>query len=237
MPKATAMKQLTFEVPMAEQPETFFLTKALEHVQILHVLEFRSEGFALVCRGSRQESKRFRESLSIDDSHHVRVTVLNREKSGSEILLVSGKWLLSSHNGKFDRRQAKKLEFFKTMERAPSSGEGYVLGNPSFEGGKLRISVMASENMIEQLLKGMDRVRVRYRVLKLGRPRASSNSTLNSLTARQVRMLRFAHTMGYYDVPRRASTEDLARLLRMGKGTVGEHLRRAEKHVFDRLLS
>jgi len=43
--------------------------------------------------------------------------------------------------------------------------------------------------------------------------------------------------MGYYDVPKKARVEDIARLLGMDKGTVGEHLRRAEKHVFDHLLS
>jgi predicted DNA binding protein len=43
--------------------------------------------------------------------------------------------------------------------------------------------------------------------------------------------------MGYYDVPKRTGVEEIAQLLGKDKGTVGEQLRRAEKHVFNRLLA
>lgn len=43
--------------------------------------------------------------------------------------------------------------------------------------------------------------------------------------------------MGYYEIPRRTSTQDLAKMLEMDKATVGEHLRRAEKNVFDKLIT
>ena len=227
------MNELTFEVPIAEQSETSFLTKALKHVHVVHVLEFRSEGFLLICRGSREESELFRKSLSNADSHNVSVALLNTEKSGAEILLVSGKWLVGGQGGKHDSRQTKELEFFRAMEKAPI----YNLESPTFEEGKLRVSIIAHEKLIKQLLSGLDRIGVPYEVLKKGRPKAYNASALNALTSKQNGILRLAHTMGYYDVPRRARTEDLADLLRMDKGTVGEHLRRAEKNVFDRLLS
>jgi len=40
--------------------------------------------------------------------------------------------------------------------------------------------------------------------------------------------------MGYYDIPRKTSTEELARVMGMEKATAGEHLRRGEKKVFNR---
>jgi len=233
MPRANAMSQLTFEVPISEDSETAFLTRALNHVRVLHVLQFRSEGFLLVCRASRMESELFRASLPRDASHRIGVTVLNRERSGSATLLVSGRWLVGEGRGKTDSRQAEEFEFFKAMEKAPI----FSLGSPTFEGGKLRVSVIAKEKVIRKLLAGLDRIRVPYTVLGLGRPRGRGDSVLNSLTAKQSGILRLAHTLGYYDVPRSTSTEELARLLRLDKGTVGEHLRRAEKHVFDGLLS
>jgi predicted DNA binding protein len=52
-----------------------------------------------------------------------------------------------------------------------------------------------------------------------------------------MRVLRLAYAEGYYDIPRTVSTELLARLLRMDKGTVGEHLRRAEKNLMDFLMT
>jgi hypothetical protein len=227
------MRELTFEVQIDENSETSFLIKALRHLDILNVLEFRSQGFLLLCRGSHEESELFRESLSSDDSHNITVKILNREKSGSEIMLLSGRWLISKHAGKRYRRRAVELKFFKAMEKAPI----YSLGNPKFREGKLQVSIIAHEKMIKRLLDGLDQIKVPYKVLRLGRPKAGSDSVLSSLTGKQTSILRLAHAMGYYDVPKRTRTDDLAHVLRMDKGTVGEHLRRAEKHVFDGLLS
>jgi hypothetical protein len=230
--KQNAMRELIFEVRIDENSETYFLVKALKPLEILNVLEFRSSGFLLLCRGSREDSEFFINSLS-HDSRHVHVTILSKEKSGSEILLVSGKWIIADGKRKLDARRKQELKFFKAMEKAPI----YSLGNPSFHEGTLRVSVIAREKMIKRLLDGLDEIRIPYKVLSLGRPKAGSGSVLNSLTGKQTSILRLAYVMGYYDVPKRVRTEDLATILRMNKGTVGEHLRRAEKHVFDGLLS
>jgi hypothetical protein len=227
------MRELSLEVPIAAESQTSSLTEALEHVHVIQVLEFRSEGFHLICRGSREESEAFRRFLSSLDSHNLSATLLNTEKSGAQILLVSGRWLVGEHDGKLDRRQARELEFFRTMEKAPF----YDLERPKFEGGKLRVSIIADERLIKELLGGLDEIEVPYKILRIGRPRAHNASALNELTAKQNSILRLAHTMGYYDIPRRTSTEELASLLRMDKGTAGEHLRRAERRVFDALLS
>jgi hypothetical protein len=227
------MRELTLEVPIDEESQTSALTEALRHVHVVQVLEFRSEGFNLICRGTREESEQFRRFLSGRASPYLTATVLNKEKSGAEVLLVSGRWLVGGEDGKLDGRQAKELEFFREMEKAPF----YNLERPMFAGGKLRVSIIAHEHLIKELLGGLDRIEVPYRVVRLGRPKARSASALSALTARQGSVLRLAYTMGYYDVPRRTTTEELARVLRMDKGTVGEHLRRAERHVFEGLLS
>ena len=227
------MRELTLEVPIAPESQSSTLTEALKHVHILQVLEFRSEGFHLICRGSREESEAFRRFLSSRYSHNLNATLLNTERSGAQVLLVSGKWLVGGRDGKLDRRQAEELEFFREMEKAPF----FNLERTTFEGGKLRVSIIAHGKLIKELLGGLDRIQVPYRIVRIGRPKAHSASALNALTAKQNSILRLAHTMGYYDIPRRTSTEELAKLLRMDKGTAGEHLRRGEKHVFDRLLS
>jgi predicted DNA binding protein len=46
-------------------------------------------------------------------------------------------------------------------------------------------------------------------------------------------VLRLAHGMGYYNDPWRIGTWELARILKMDKGTAGDRIRRAEKHVMD----
>jgi hypothetical protein len=227
------MRELTLEVPIAAESQTSALTEALSHVHVVQVLEFRSEGFHLICRGSREECERFRRFLAGPKSRNLTATLLNTEKSGAQVLLVSGRWLVGEDGGKLDGRQAQELEFFRAMEKAPF----FNLERPTFEGGRLRVSIIAHEKLIKELLSGLDKIGVAHKILRIGRPKAQSGSALNALTPKQSSILRLAHTMGYYDVPRRTSTEELASLLRMDKGTVGEHLRRAEKHVFDGLLS
>jgi DNA-binding CsgD family transcriptional regulator len=51
------------------------------------------------------------------------------------------------------------------------------------------------------------------------------------LTERQQEIVRTAIATGYYDIPRRATQRDLAADLDLSRGTIGEHLRRAEVKI------
>jgi predicted DNA binding protein len=53
------------------------------------------------------------------------------------------------------------------------------------------------------------------------------------LTERQMKTLRTAVEMGYFDTPRRASVKDVARRLNVSASTAVEHLRKAEKKVLE----
>lgn len=65
---------------------------------------------------------------------------------------------------------------------------------------------------------------------RLGAYRGSSGA-LSALTDRQEEVVRTAFDLGYYDVPRTASTDDVATELGLDSSTVSEHLRRAERNV------
>lgn len=52
-----------------------------------------------------------------------------------------------------------------------------------------------------------------------------------ALTGRQREALRIARKLGYFDVPRGASVEDVAEALDCAPGTAAEHLRKAEARV------
>lgn len=54
---------------------------------------------------------------------------------------------------------------------------------------------------------------------------------LESLTNRQREVMEMAHSMGYYDIPRRVSSDELGDSLDLEKSTVLEHLRRAESNL------
>lgn len=63
-----------------------------------------------------------------------------------------------------------------------------------------------------------------------------SEGPLADLTGRQREVLEAAYAAGYYEVPRDASTEDVATELGVDPSTVAEHLQRAERNLLTRHL-
>lgn len=59
---------------------------------------------------------------------------------------------------------------------------------------------------------------------------------LDALTARQREVLTTAFEMGYFEVPRAATTDDLATALGIDPSTVREHLQRAQRNLLASLL-
>jgi len=97
--------------------------------------------------------------------------------------------------------------------------------------------VGASESLKNLLKVTFENALISYSITKLCGIEKSSDSPIDRLTVQQMRVLRLAYAEGYYDIPRTISTEQLACLLKMEKGTVGEHLRRAEKNIMEFLMT
>lgn len=64
----------------------------------------------------------------------------------------------------------------------------------------------------------------------------TQETVLETLTPRQREVLDVAFDRGYYDVPRRASTSEIAAELGLDDSTVSEHLQRAEHNLLEALL-
>lgn len=64
----------------------------------------------------------------------------------------------------------------------------------------------------------------------------TGETALETLTHRQREVLDVAFERGYYDVPRRVTTEELASELDIDDSTVSEHLQRAERNLVKALL-
>lgn len=71
---------------------------------------------------------------------------------------------------------------------------------------------------------------------KLGEYEGREGS-LHPLTDRQREVVEATYDLGFYDVPRRASTEDVASELGVDAATVSEHLQRAERNLLAQTLS
>lgn len=62
-------------------------------------------------------------------------------------------------------------------------------------------------------------------------------TALDTLTDRQREILETAFDLGYFEVPRNVSTDDVAAELDLDHSTVAEHIRRAERNLLSELLA
>jgi predicted DNA binding protein len=76
-----------------------------------------------------------------------------------------------------------------------------------------------------------------YKILGLSSVDTKAESLLSKLTIKQRQALLTAFALGYYDVPRRISSEELSRHLDADKSTIVEHLRKAERKLIDRIIA
>lgn len=60
---------------------------------------------------------------------------------------------------------------------------------------------------------------------------------LESLTRRQRQVVETAFRLGYYEVPRETTADEIARHMDLDRSTVSEHLQRAEHNILSSLLS
>lgn len=103
--------------------------------------------------------------------------------------------------------------------------------------GKLKVAFLGNAKQVRGVLSSLDRAKARYRLVSLMNARFSPNSLLGRLTERQRAVLLKGYELGYYDVPRRISSEQLAQRIGLAKSTLVEHRRKAERRLLAEVLS
>lgn len=101
--------------------------------------------------------------------------------------------------------------------------------------GSLRTTVVGTHEMLRQALDELPQ-NVRINVEQIGEYSPDDGDMLASLTDRQLEVFQAAVDLGYYEIPRRATHEDIANLLDCAPSTVDEHLRKAESRVLSSLV-
>ncbi len=99
-----------------------------------------------------------------------------------------------------------------------------------------RITVVGSGEQIKGFLANLRELKMRYKVLSVedgGLEGPAPGSAVAILTPKQREALVVAYQCGYYDIPKRAESADVAKALALGKSTTLEHLRKAEKRLLD----
>ena len=90
--------------------------------------------------------------------------------------------------------------------------------------------------MITGFLKTIGKATLHYKLISLTDARFSSNSPLGRLTEKQQKVITAAFDLGYYDLPRRVDSRELAKKLNIAEPTLVVHRRRAEHRLLEELL-
>lgn len=95
----------------------------------------------------------------------------------------------------------------------------------------IRITLVGSDSAMRRSLSYLRRSRIEFETISAGRYVGQSNELLGSLTVHQQRVLEMAFEQGYFDVPSRVRTRDLAKLLGTSHQAVVDTLHRAERRL------
>lgn len=98
------------------------------------------------------------------------------------------------------------------------------------------LSLVGSQAAIRDMLRNYEAAGATPELRRFARYEGETD-TLAALTDRQREVLETAYEMGFYEVPREASTEEVAGALDLDPATVSDHLQRAERNLLARQLS
>jgi hypothetical protein len=150
-----------------------------------------------------------------------RVEVLYKEKDGSFVIFIEGKSCVPP--------PPKNVKPFHVMMSKP----------PEFlDVDKMKVEVIGKEKEMQKFLNYTSKLKNRpFKLTGLSALEPRQESHLANLTGRQRQVLITAYSLGYYDVPRKVSSEEVSRHLNMDKSTFVEHLRKAERKIVAQVIA
>lgn len=213
------VRRLTIELDLKEMSK-FEDNPILEKIKSLEILQFLKDGpeeFAAIFRIEFEDPASRIEDYVADDI--LEIQMLEDEGAGTYTYFIKSR-PMAVEAARFD----------------PFSAGGYLSIPFEIKDGRARMTYLGSGRQVRAFLEGVERAGVRYRVASVTDAKFSHDSPLSRLTEKQRRVLVSAYRLGYYDEPRRISSQELARRMRIGSSTLVNHRRRAERRLLRELI-
>jgi hypothetical protein len=189
----------------------------IKSLEFLYFLRQDHEEFAAVAQVAFKDLTSKVEDLLLD-GFLVEAQTLEKNKNGVYTVFMRGGPSLSS------------VLSFVSVE------SGYLFPPLGIGEGKIKFSYLGNEAQVKNFLEKINAIGIRYRVVLLSDASFSPISPLSQLTEKQREVLLAAYKLGYYDIPRKITSQELAERLCLVDSTVVEHLRKAEQRLMTRLL-
>ena len=194
-------------------------TEKVEVLDALRCFKCDLEGLAVICRIKLKDKSMNVKDL-IGKGLLTNIELLYKEKDGSEVVFIEGRLRIP--------QLPKDARLPKLLVARP----------PDFlDIDRMKVEVAGKETDIKKILQNASRWSNTYKILGLTPIDKEEEPLISKLSMKQRQALLTAFALGYYDVPRRISSEELSRHLNADKSTIVEHLRKAEKKLLDGIIA
>ena len=216
------MRRLILEFPKKEF-EKIHDPGPLSHIKTFEVIQFLrldNEEFAAICRIETKETLPNFEAMHQTgglDSFSEGAQILEREKNGAYIVFI----------------KHSIVPFGLNISQL--IGGGY-LAAVEIRDEKVKITYLGSVKQVKDVMATFRKYKIRYKVLSLTDAKFSVTSPLNFLTEKQRRVLIASYKYGYYSLPRKVNSEQLAEKLSLHKSALATHRRKAELRLITQIL-
>ncbi|MBN2599476.1 MAG: helix-turn-helix domain-containing protein [Candidatus Thermoplasmatota archaeon] len=221
------MRKLTVEVELNEhirQAFSFFLEK-LEALELLELIKIDfKEGTKLAIAAYTIKEGYAVEELW-DTEFIEMLAVLSQEKNRYICLIKTRAMGKVSTMLGLDHTQLEQEYSYDLVWDTPTI----------FTHDKLLCSVIGTEENLQRFLHSI-RFAGKIKQVSFTKATYAEDSLLSNLTKRQREVLIAANKYGYYEYPRKITSEQLARRVGLSKPTVVQHLRKAEVRLIAQLL-
>jgi hypothetical protein len=174
---------------------------------------------AIICR-IKLKDKRIHLKDLIGEGILTNIEVLYKEKDGSQVVFIEGRLSIS--------QLPEGARLPKLLVARP----------PDFvDVDRMKVDMVGRDTDVKKILQNANRLSNTYKILGLNSIEKNEESLLSQLSSKQRQALLTAFALGYYDIPRKITSEELSRHLNADKSTVVEHLRKAEKKLIDRIIT
>ena len=217
------MRRITMEFDYQKAWKWIFGSNS-EKVEVLEALRcFRcdTQGLAIICRIRLKDRKITIQDLLMGKGLLTNIELLYKEKDGSLVVFIEGRSCVP--------KPPKDIKQPKMLMTHP----------PDFlDVDRMKVEMIGKENEIKKLVHYANKWGDNsFKILGLTSIDAKGESLLSKLTSRQRQILLTGYALGYYDVPRRISSDDLSRHLNVDKSTIVEHLRKAERKLIGSIIA